>query len=228
VPYHSGTRRRELVCLKEITVASRVRSHPPSVSGTLDSSAVVLLVCCSSAQPSRRLPQTHSPDYRPGESDGGVGAGTVAGIAAGVGLAGAAASGAFGGGLFGAGGADECREPRPALPERFNQFSEIRLVPGETTLEAGRCRCFFLEVRAAEDREWYSVTHRASSTIELQEQSECVVKRGGSKNAFCVPVTAARNCDGRSVTVVGTYAHPGQSPMTATARILVRVPEERR
>lgn len=154
--------------------------------------------------------------------NGGIDGGAIAGIAAGSGLAIAAASGVF------AGGADDCEERHSNLPERLNQFSAIRLIPTETTLEAGQCRCFFLEVQATEDKKWYSVTHRANSTIELQEQTPCVVKRDGSKNVFCVPIDASKSCDGKSVTVVGTYLPAGQPPMTATARILVRIPQSER
>lgn len=162
------------------------------------------------------------PNYGPrgGDGDGGISGAAIAGIVVGAGVGIAVATGAFAGGA-----ADECREPQPTLPERLNQFSEIRLTPRETTIESGECRCFFLEVLATEDKKWYSVTHRSNSTIELQSQSECVVKRDGSKNVFCVPVDADKSCDGKLVTVVGTYTHPTQAPMTATATIRVRVPQ---
>jgi hypothetical protein len=163
-----------------------------------------------------------NPNYGPrgGDSDGGISGAAIAGIVVGAGAGIAVASGAFAGGA-----GDECREPQPTLPERLNQFSEIRLTPRETTIESGDCRCFFLEVLATEDKKWYSVTHSSNSTLELQSQSECVVKRDGSKNVFCVPIDAAKSCDGKLVTVVGTYTHATQAPMTATATIRVRIPQ---
>jgi hypothetical protein len=147
-----------------------------------------------------------------------MGAGAIAGIAVGAGLGIAVASGAL------VGGADEeCNERRPALPERISQLSAIRLTPRETVLDAGECRCFFLEVRATEDARWYSVTQNAASTLELQSKSECVVKRDGQKNVFCVPIDAPNSCDGTIATVEGTYTPRGQAPMTASAQIQIRI-----
>ena len=151
------------------------------------------------------------------DGDGGIGAGSIAGIAVGAGLGIAAATGVLGG------APDDCRERRPALPERITRLSEIRLSPQETTLDAGECRCFFLEVRAADDNKWYSVTENTASTLELQSQTECLVKRDGQKNVFCVPIDASGSCDGKTVVVVGTYTPPGQAPMRASARVEIRV-----
>jgi hypothetical protein len=172
------------------------------------------------------------PDYG---DDGGLGAGAIAGIAAGAGLA---ALGLFGGGAAVVGGAflagsdHECRERYPILPENQTEIADLRLVPANSRLDQGYCRCFHLEAKSAADRKWYSVTHRAESVLEVRDRTDALVKQEGSKNIFCVPMTAPQSANGQSIIIEGRFAPAGAAQVrTAEARVQVRIPgrlEERR
>jgi hypothetical protein len=168
------------------------------------------------------------------DDDDGLGGGAVAAIAAGGALGLAAALGLFGGaaaaatGYFAIGAPHDCQERYPTLPEDHRSITAIRLVPESSTIEQGFCRCFHLEVRSGVDRKWYSVTQRAESRLDLRDPSHCVIKMDGQKNVFCVPLSAPQTCNGQSFVVNGTFAPTWMPPATAEARIVVRVPSDRR
>lgn len=145
----------------------------------------------------------------------GIGVG-VAGVAAGI----AAGSGAFGGGGAG-GGAGMLANGDAAILQPLPQGTQIRalrLIPRNTDLDAGSCRVFDLQGRSASDHKWYSVTNNGDSAIMLRDHTPCVIKQEGSKNVFCVPITAPQSCNGQTVVIEGTY-----QGMTADARITVHV-----
>jgi putative inorganic carbon (hco3(-)) transporter len=128
------------------------------------------------------------------------------------------------GGEFAMGAAHECPEKYPPLPADVNRISEIRLVPEETSIRAGYCRCFSLEVKSEQDGKWYSVTHRNESRIALRSPSEYLMKRDGTKNIFCVPADTSADANGMLVVLVGTLTLEGQAPYTAEATVKIRVP----
>jgi hypothetical protein len=152
------------------------------------------------------------------DSGGGIGGGAIAGIAVGAGAA------VLGIPALLAAKDDECEERLKMLPQDHTRISEIRLIPRQTTLDAGECRCFFLEVRSAHDNKWYSVTQRPEGEIRTAEVTEYLVRQDASKNVFCVPLTARPEGSGRSVLVVGTFTPPGQPTLTAESRVLLRAP----
>jgi len=158
---------------------------------------------------------------------GGLSGGVIAGIAVGGAAAIAAALGLFGGaaaaGAFAIGSATECKERYDPLPAGQTQLSAIRLVPSNSDIRAGYCRCFHLEVKSAGNSKWYSVTFNNDATIDFRDPTDCVVKQQGSKNIFCVPTTVRQSCNGQHVTLVGAFRPPGAPAMTAEAVIQVRV-----
>lgn len=154
---------------------------------------------------------------------GGSDIGTGAAIGLGVGAAGAAIGLASSGGFGGGGGAGagtlangdaSILQPLPS----GTQIRALRLVPHDTDLDAGSCRVFDLQGRSASDHKWYSVTNSGDSSINLRDHTPCVIKQEGSKNVFCVPITAPQSCNGQTVVIEGTY-----QGMTADARITVHV-----
>jgi len=99
--------------------------------------------------------------------------------------------------------------------------SEARLTPGKAELVTGAAGAFDLQVRS-EDGKWYSVTTSPETTLSVAEGEKTLVQLDGSKNGFCVPVTASVAPEGKTVLVTGTYAPKGQAPLSATARVTVR------
>ena len=109
------------------------------------------------------------------------------------------------------------------LPAGETRITALRLTPRAAILHAGECRAFFAEGRSAADGEWYSLTARPETTFELKTPDPCVVRQDGSRNIFCVPLTAGRECDGRKVTVAAVFTPADGSPVTAEATLTVRV-----
>ena len=172
-----------------------------------------------------------SGNYGGGDDDGGIGTGGAVAIGVGGAAAIGAALGLFGAGavatgVFLAGAPHDCKERYPDLPADHRQLTAIRLVPENSTLRNGYCRCFHLEVRSGVDRKWYSVTHRQESTIDLLEPTTCLVRQDGSKNIWCVPRTAPQSCNGQRAVLIGTFRPEGQAAMTAEASVLIRVTGE--
>lgn len=167
------------------------------------------------------------------EEDDGGGLSTleIAGIAVGGAAVIALLAGAFskgGGGAAGSyapGAPVECEEMYPPLPADQTRISEIRLEPRDSTIEAGRCRCFYLNVRT-EDGKWYSVTQRAETNIQVRDPNIALTKMDGTKNIFCVPMSTPPSYDRQRVTLVGTFAPAGMSPYTAEATVTLRVPSQ--
>lgn len=164
-----------------------------------------------------------------GEEDNGGGLSTleIAGIAVGGAalialLAGAFHHGGAGAGSITPGAPVECEEMYPPLPADQTRISEVRLEPRDSSIEAGRCRCFYLNVRT-EDGKWYSVTQRAETTIQTRETNIALTKMDGTKNIFCVPMSTPPSYDRQHVTVVGTFAPAGMSPYTAESTVTLRV-----
>jgi hypothetical protein len=165
-----------------------------------------------------------SPNYSSGNNTGIIVGGVLGGAAI------AAAAGAFGtnggsaatSGAFPIGTACEENERYPVLPADQTDLTDIRLVPEDSRLHAGMCRCFHLEVRSARDHKWYSVTNRPETHIEASAANSLLMRQEGSGNTFCVPLNASGVDNGNVVVdLLGTFTPPGHAPMTATARVRI-------
>jgi len=189
------------------------------------------------------------PDYEPTppvvqDEKTGISSGEAGAIAAASTFAGFGVSMLLGGG---GGGEEEAEEPGESfsppegpielstppegakvlpLPEGRTDLVAARLVPGRADLRAGGMRLLDLQVRSKSDGKWYSVTARDETTLELARPDAVVVRQDGRKNAFCVPLTAPRSADGRSVTVKARFAPKGRAGLSAECRLRVRVPEQ--
>jgi hypothetical protein len=118
---------------------------------------------------------------------------------------------------------DEATTAASALPAASGA-SEVRLVPQKSTVVSGTSCGFDLQARSEQDGKWYSVTRQPGASISVQDGSSLLVRQGGTKNMFCVPITAAKAGDGSSVTVVGSYTPAGGAPLTAQTAVSVSVP----
>lgn len=154
-----------------------------------------------------------SPDY---DGDDGLSAGEIALIAGGGAVAvvgGLAAAGVFGAGPaagvvnppFPIGAPHDCDERYEQLPAGATNVSAIRLVPQASTLDAGWCRCYHLEVKS--DGKWYSVTHRPDAIIqEVDDVRTPLIKQDGTKNVFCLPISASQTANGQSTLLEGIFS----------------------
>jgi hypothetical protein len=118
---------------------------------------------------------------------------------------------------------DEATTAASALPASSG-VSEVRLVPQKSTVVSGTSCGFDLQARSKQDGKWYSVTRQPGASISVQEGGSLLVRQGGTKNMFCVPITAAKAGDGKSVTVVGSYTPAGGAALTAQTAVSVSVP----
>lgn len=120
----------------------------------------------------------------------------------------------------------ECKERFHELPEG-EEVDKLRLVPEDSEIDAGWCRCFHLEARSRKTGKWYSVTHRPEARIyEIDDPRTPLVQMDGHKNIFCLPITAPQSFNGQTTLLEGTFSPPGQQPLRAEARVQMRVGEE--
>ena len=68
----------------------------------------------------------------------------------------------------------------------------------------------------------YYELKRENDTLR-DEKVSTLNKMDGSKNIFCVPMSAPASYDGQRVTIVGTYSPAGQSPYTAESTVTIHV-----
>jgi len=168
------------------------------------------------------------PPPRQDGDDDGLSSAEQAAIGVGAAAVVAAAGGAFG--LFG--GTDDDDEDTEMEDEALGapsgdgakEISAIRLVPGKKGLKAGSNLVFDLQVRAKGKKKWLSVSNRPEAAINVAGENSALVRMDGTKNTFCLPLTTPRSRDGQMVTVVGTFAPAGGSPMSAEAKVRVVVP----
>ncbi|HTE20511.1 MAG TPA: hypothetical protein VK689_19265 [Armatimonadota bacterium] len=113
-------------------------------------------------------------------------------------------------------GGDAARAPQ--LPAGEKKATSLRLTPGSTVLASGSSRTFDLQARSAVDGKWYSVTARPEASVRVKSGGDLVVRQDGTKNVFCVPITASRT---GQVEVVGTFAPEGGAPQVVTAQVQV-------
>ena len=109
----------------------------------------------------------------------------------------------------------------PELP-RGKKVAAVRLTPSTGEIEAGSACAFDLQAQGQEDGKWYSVTARPEASLAVRGAG--LVKQDGTKNAFCLPVTATKAANGQKIQVVGTYTPEGQPAMSATATLTAIVP----
>lgn len=159
-----------------------------------------------------------SPDY--GGDVGGIsgGSGAAAGAGAGLGALAFLVPPIFPTGC-------ECRERYPALPEWETEIDEIRLMPNQSDLEAGECRCFYLEVHSRRTQRWYSVTQRPESLIEQVDlPNNPLVRMRHTRNIFCLPYDVKQTLNGEIRRLRGTFTPPGGQPLVAEASVRFIVP----
>jgi len=128
-------------------------------------------------------------------------------------------------GAFGAAGRDDDDDDEggeaarvPQLPAGEKKAAALRLTPGSTVLASGSSRTFDLQARSMVDGKWYSVTARPEASVGVKSGGDLVVRQDGTKNVFCVPITASRT---GQVEVVGTFVSEGSAPQTVTAQVQV-------
>lgn len=174
-----------------------------------------------------------APNY---DTGGGLSTGETAAIVGGAAVGGYGlllAAGVLRGGdllpgqAFPIGAPHECEKRYDELPQDHTDLSEIRLIPRSSNLDAGFCRCFYLEVKSRKDGKWYSVNKRPESNIyEIDDARTPLTRMDGTKNVFCLPITASQSFNGQSTLLEGTFTLAGKAPMTAQARVVMTVPDE--
>jgi len=144
----------------------------------------------------------HEPIREDDDDDDGLSGGAIAaivigGLAAGYGLW-----------LLLAGADDDDEEEEeqqkvqnPSL-DKSASISGLRLVAAKQMMEAGERNTFSLQARSATDGKWHSVTAQEGASIEVKDGS--LVRQDGSKNAFCLPITASVD-GGKQVVVEGRF-----------------------
>lgn len=113
-------------------------------------------------------------------------------------------------------------EEYPPLPADQTQIAAIRVTPGTGRLRAGGSYVFHVNAKGA-DGKWYSVTQRPETVIEVKDGDAGLTRIDGTKNIFCLPVTASPGQNGKTATLVGRFTPPGQEPITAEAQVTLDV-----
>jgi len=115
---------------------------------------------------------------------------------------------------------DKAVAARLASPS--TKVSDVRLVPQKKEVGTGERLTLDLQVRTAGDGAWHSVTRQNGASIDVRGGSP-LVRLDGAKNAFGVPITAAR-AGSKNVVVVGSFARPGAAPLVAQTTVRVATP----
>lgn len=115
----------------------------------------------------------------------------------------------------------------PQLPADAGQLKTIRITGLDAAVEPGRSRVLDLQVYSKDSKQWHSVLHNEHSSLEVAKVSPNLVKQDGTKNVFCVPLTAEVPGSGTHVTVVGRYAPPDGKPLTVNHRVQISAPAVR-
>lgn len=156
-----------------------------------------------------------------GSGPGGVGSGTLnrnnlalAGSSGGNdALVGAMAIGAF----------SECSMSLPALPADQKQLSAVELTSRSSVVEAGSTTCFHLHGKSVKDGQWYDVTDRPETRIELGSAQSGLIRQQGSSHRFSLPVTVRARVNNETAFVVGRFEAAGSPALTSEATVTLRV-----
>jgi hypothetical protein len=109
------------------------------------------------------------------------------------------------------------------LPEAQHVISEIEVVSDHDALEAGTAACFHVHGRSLADGKWYDITERTGTTLEVEASDAGLVRQQGSSHRYCLPLTASRSVDGRSVKVTAKYQPQGTTALVSETKITLRV-----
>ncbi len=112
----------------------------------------------------------------------------------------------------------------PQLPADAGELKTIRIAGLDSAVESGRSRALDLQVYSSDSKKWHSVLHSEHSSLKVADANPNLVKQDGTKNIFCVPLTAAVADGGTHATVVGRYTPPDGKPMTVRKRVQISAP----
>lgn len=168
------------------------------------------------------------PDYGPttdtgdtsGQGPGGVSTGRSGGSS---GSGGSSAPIYSGVGALAVGAVAECTQTAPTLASTETRIVEVKLVADQTSLDAGTASCFHLRGRSAADNQWYDLTQRPETKIELEGAETGLVRQQGSTHRFLLPITAAPSLEGRTVKVVAQYQPAGGAALTSSTEVTLHV-----
>lgn len=113
--------------------------------------------------------------------------------------------------------------PDHESPGLHAESAVARLRFSRRELKAGTSCLVDLQVHSKQDGKWHSVTTRPEAHIRLETPGSPVVRQDGTKNVFCVPLSASRHAGGGEVVLIGTFALPGSKPLSARANISVQL-----
>lgn len=123
-------------------------------------------------------------------------------------------------GALAVGAATECTQTLPSLASTDpTHIVEVKLVADEASLEAGTTSCFHLRGRSATDNQWYDLTQRPETKIELESAGSGLVRQEGSGHRFALPITAAAGVEGRTVKVRARYEVAGAEALTSATEV---------
>jgi len=161
------------------------------------------------------------PDYGPttdtgdttGEGPGGSRSGGSGGTSSGP-------VGVYSGvGALAVGAISECTQTLPSLASGDpTRIVEVKLVSDQTSLDAGTASCFHLRGRSATDNQWYDLTQRPETVIDLDGADAGLVRQKGSSHRFALPITVA-GVEGRIVKVRARYAPAGSDALTCDTEV---------
>jgi hypothetical protein len=131
--------------------------------------------------------------------------------------------GGSGVGAFAIGALSECSGSVRPLPEAQREIGEVELVSDHDALDSGTAACFHVHGRSLLDGKWYDITERPETTIELKAGEAGLVRQQGSSHRYCLPLTAGKDLDGRSITVTAKYQPEGKTALVGETKVTLRV-----
>lgn len=127
-------------------------------------------------------------------------------------------------GALAVGAISECTQTLPSIASAdATHIVEVKLVADESTLDAGTASCFHLRGRSATDNQWYDLTQRPETKIELEGSGNGLVRQQGSNHRFALPITAASGLEGRIVKVRAQYVPAGGEVLTCETEVTLHV-----
>ena len=116
---------------------------------------------------------------------------------------------------------EEEEQKAQALP-KGQKVGALKLVPTSDSVQAGEVDTFDLQAQG-EDGNWYTVTGQEAASLSVKDGDAGLVTQDGTKNAFCLPLTAASSLNGKKVAVVGRYETPEGKTLSAETTVTLNV-----
>jgi hypothetical protein len=127
-------------------------------------------------------------------------------------------------GALAVGAVSECTSTLPSIASTdATHIVEVKLVADESTLDAGTASCFHLRGRSATDNQWYDLTQRPETKIELEGSETGLVRQQGSNHRFALPITAEAGLEGRIVKVHARYTPAGGEALSCDTEVTLHV-----